>query len=162
MHDSVRDFIAREAPYQLPRVLEIGSYDVNGGVRDLFVHPNKAWGIDIVPGPGVDQVYDGTTIPWNDEDPGNGYWGGIVCCEVYEHVADPVHMTAEIIRVAAPGAIILVTARAPGFAYHNPPDRWRYMPGTLAELFDRHGCRAMEWPDPQVPGVFCRAVKPRA
>lgn len=167
MHDSVREFIAREAPHLIPSVLEVGSLNVNGSIRELLPDQSSAWGIDIVDGPGVDQVYDGVTIPlpmqtpFKDEDgPRLGRWGGVVCCEVFEHVADPIYMAAEIVRVVEPGGIILVTARAPGFGYHNPPDRWRFMPGALSEMFDRLGCRSMEWPDPGPPGWFVRAVRP--
>lgn len=160
MHESVREFIAREAPYLQAPVLEVGSLDVNGTVRDLFPHPSLAWGVDIVAGPGVDQVIDGTTLPLRDAPDQEPRWGAVVACEVFEHVADPVRMADEIVRVLRPGGRVLVTARGVGFAYHNPPDRWRFMPGALAELFDRLGCRSMEWPDPQAPGWFVRAEKP--
>jgi SAM-dependent methyltransferase len=165
MHESVREFIAREAPYIEAPVLDVGSYDVNGTVRDLFPHPQTAWGVDIVPGPGVDEVYDGLTLPLRPYagrtlNPDEDRWGSIVCCEVFEHVANPLGMAAEFCRVVKPGGTILLTARGCGFGYHNPPDRWRYMPGTLCEIFDRLGCRTMEWPDPGPPGFFIRAVTP--
>jgi SAM-dependent methyltransferase len=168
MHDSVRDFIAREAPYLRPAVLEVGAYDVNGGIRDLLPMPTTAYGIDIVAGPGVDEVYDGMILPTQSErrrtmlPPEYPFplWGAVVSTEMFEHVNDPVNMAREMVRVCEPGGRILVTARGPGFAYHNPPDRWRFMPGALAELFDDLGCSVMEWPDPQVPGVFVRAITP--
>lgn len=157
MHDSVREFIAQNAHLLTHPVLEVGSLDVNGSVRDLFPHPSLAVGIDIVPGPGVDIVYDGVTIPLQ---PDGSQWGSVVCCECFEHVADPVHMAAELVRVCRPGGVILLTARGPGFALHNPPDRFRFLQGTLSELLDRHGVRCLEWSDWQAPGAFVRGVKP--
>jgi hypothetical protein len=38
------------------RVLEVGSYDVNGSVRQFFPHPTEYVGVDWRPGPGVDHV----------------------------------------------------------------------------------------------------------
>lgn len=160
MHDSVREFIAQHTPYMNAPVLEVGSCNVNGEVRSLFPHPSLAWGVDIVDGPGVDEVIAGDTLPlMRTPHDGSDLWGGIVCCEVYEHLADPVAMTAEIVRVLRPGGMILITARGPGFAYHNPPDRTRFMPGALSEMLSDRGCQCWETPDPQAPGVFVKARK---
>jgi 23S rRNA G2069 N7-methylase RlmK/C1962 C5-methylase RlmI len=38
------------------RVLEIGSYDVNGGIRHLFRGASDYVGVDLDHGPGVDRV----------------------------------------------------------------------------------------------------------
>ena len=158
MHESVRDFIAQHAHLLTHPVLEVGSCNVNGEVRSLFPHPSLAWGIDIVEGLGVDEVYDGEHIPPNPRAE-DGLWSSLVATEMFEHVADPVAMANEMVRVVRPGGMLLVTARAPGFAFHNPPDRWRFMAGALSELFSNAGCQCWETPDPQCPGVFVKAIK---
>jgi hypothetical protein len=38
------------------RVLEMGSYNVNGSVRDMFALAGRYVGVDLVEGPGVDLV----------------------------------------------------------------------------------------------------------
>lgn len=69
----------------LEHVLEVGSLDVNGGVRDLFTEAGakKYTGIDIRPGPGVDQVLDIRDAPHKF---GLAHFGAIVCLETLEHV----------------------------------------------------------------------------
>lgn len=152
MHESIQAFVAS---YELTGpTLEVGSLYVNGGVRDLCPEPYT--GIDIVDGPGVDQVYDGHQIPFPD-----GQFSTVICVEVFEHCENPCELAAELVRVLAPGGVALVSARGPGFPLHHEPDRWRYMPGALAELFSRHGCVTAEMPDPQEghPGSLVHAVK---
>ena len=48
--------VARKIGPQGKRVLEVGSYDVNGSVRPLFEGAKQYIGIDSRPGPGVDLV----------------------------------------------------------------------------------------------------------
>lgn len=77
MHSQAHDFIA--AIRSRLSILEIGSRDINGGIRDLF----PGWhftGIDSSPGPGVDIVADGGT--WT----GDGHvFDIVICAETFEH-----------------------------------------------------------------------------
>jgi glycosyltransferase involved in cell wall biosynthesis len=83
-HGNQMDFIGRTVaahPFKAgARVLEIGSYDVNGSARKFF--PGTAYtGIDLCPGKAVDIVASGDTF----KDPkGEGY-DVIVCAESFEH-----------------------------------------------------------------------------
>lgn len=149
MHESVRQFIAGQDI--VGPVLEVGSYNVNGTVRDLC--PDDYIGIDIVAGPDVDLIYDGDTIPFHD-----GQFATVLSLEVFEHAKNPNRLAAEIMRVLRPGGTAFITARGVGFPYHNPPDRWRYMEGALSELFAEYG-DVTETPDPHEPGWLVTATK---
>lgn len=141
MHPSVLEWVEAHVDLVVAPVLEVGSYNVNGSVRHLCPVPYT--GIDVVDGPGVDVVYDGGRIPYGDR-----AFPTVICTEVFEHAHRPWLLAAEIVRVLGAGGTAFVSARGNGFAFHNPPDRWRYMPGTLAELFTDLGCSAVEEPDP--------------
>lgn len=165
MHESVDRFIEEqvaELGLADSAVLEVGSLDLNGSIRHHFV--GQYVGLDIVAGPGVDQVYDGEAIPFISSSVPT-----VVCAETLEHAAEFWYLSAEIVRVLAHGGWLLLTTRANGFPDHAVPhedggagpDRWRFMPGALAEMFERFGLvDVQEWPDPQAPGVFLRGRKP--
>lgn len=77
MHSQAYDFIA--AARSRFSILEIGSRDINGGIRDLF----PGWhftGIDTTPGPGVDIVADGGTY-----DVEGRLFDLVICAETFEH-----------------------------------------------------------------------------
>ena len=116
MHAAARDFVASVLPTTTDySVVEVGALDINGGVRDLL--PGSNWyGIDVVPGPGVDEVADGAT--WQPS------WDVdiAVCCEVLEHAenwADIVHNMASWLP---PGGLLILTAAGPGRAPHSAVD----------------------------------------
>lgn len=152
VHESVLAFVAAHREASEPPVLEVGSYNVNGSVRELL--PTPYTGVDVQPGPGVDMVADAGELPFPD-----AAFGTVVSTEMLEHALDPVACIAEMVRVLRPGGLLLVTARGNGFPHHNPPDRWRIMPGTLAEILTSFGCDPIEQGDIQVPGVFVAARK---
>lgn len=152
VHDSVMSWVRERADKLQPPVLEVGAADINGSVRPMC--PTPYVGVDIEFAPGVDVRYDGRHLPAEDKSVAT-----VICTEVFEHCEDPVRLAAEIVRVLQPGGIALVTARGPGFQFHNPPDRWRFMPGALSELFTNHGCTAVEEEDPQVSGRFVEVVR---
>lgn len=113
MHDAARSYVSRFATNQPITVVEIGSLNVNGQVRDFF--PNATYtGIDIVDGAGVDRVADGATYtPRRKADL-------VVCCEVFEHTPDWREIVWNVhAAILKPGGRFVVTAAGPGREPHS-------------------------------------------
>lgn len=162
MHDSVLEWTAKTlmcADVTGRTVLEVGSYDVNGSVRPIVMahHPASYLGIDIEPGPGVDEVCE-----LADAARRFGQFDLVICTEVLEHVADWRGSALTLSSLVAPGGALLITTRGPGFPYHPYPiDTWRYTVEAMGLILEACGLnvRVLE-PDPQAPGVFALAAKP--
>ena len=60
-------------------VLDVGSYDVGGSIRDLF-NKNNYTGVDIIEGPNVDLVINGSQL-----DKLNKKYDIVISCECFEH-----------------------------------------------------------------------------
>lgn len=119
MHDEAREFVETVARgRQFHRVVEFGSRDINGGVRDLFDATDYI-GLDIAPGPGVDVVAD--AADWSTRKKVDA----VVCCEVLEHTGRWREIVANAARILAPGSTLIVTAacdpRAPHSAHDGRP-----------------------------------------
>ena len=106
MHDEAYRYVARtlaERSLAPRRVLEIGSYNVNGSVRPLFWSADTYVGIDLRPGLGVDRVgraadYDATGFDL------------VVCCETLEHDPEPAMTIDAAWRALKPGGHVILTA----------------------------------------------------
>lgn len=85
-------------------VIEIGSYNVNGSIRDLFPEAEYT-GIDVRTGRDVDVVADGATYKHPE------LVRAVVCCEVLEHAknADAIIRNAYKL-LKSPGVFILTAA----------------------------------------------------
>ena len=95
-------------------VCELGSRDVNGTVRGLFLGWHYV-GVDVRPGPGVDVVADAA-----DWDGGGQRFDAVVCCEVFEHCPDRWRaVVANAFRLLTPGGWFACTAAGPGRAPHS-------------------------------------------
>ena len=82
MHDSAFNFYKKELNDLEPKkVLEFGSYNINGSVRDAYPQALSWWGIDIAEGSGVDEVADATT--WKSLEK----FDIVICAEAFEHSA---------------------------------------------------------------------------
>lgn len=105
MHQQVLDWIGLEASALPPGVdvLEIGSLDINGTVRPLFAGAGSFHGIDLVPGPGVDEVADGAV--WH---PPRSY-DVVLCAEVLEHAPRWPDVVGTMWRACRPGGTLLIT-----------------------------------------------------
>lgn len=80
MHDAAFQFYKSQLENLPPlHVLEFGSYNINGSVRDAYPQAASWWGIDIAAGNGVDEVADATE--WQS----NKRFDIVICAEAFEH-----------------------------------------------------------------------------
>ncbi len=141
------------------RVLEVGAYDVNGSVRTIAVRqlPAEYVGVDVVPGPGVDRLVAAEQVLATY---GHGRFDAVLSTEMLEHVVDWRAVVANLKGVLAPGGVLLITTRSPGFGYHpHPVDTWRYTQADMEAIFADFAIEMLE-SDPTMPGVFLLARKP--
>lgn len=113
MHSEAYYFVKACRPESPGAVLEIGSRNINGEVRQLFGAATKYVGLDIVDGPGVDVVADASTF-----DPGRRF-NTVVCCEVLEHAPVWREIIANIGRLLLPGGSMILTCAGPGRKPHG-------------------------------------------
>lgn len=121
MHQQVADWVAAEAVLDTgrcpsPSVLEIGSLDINGSVRAAFPHAASYHGVDLVAGPGVDEVAD--AADWR---PPRAY-DVVVCAEVLEHAPRWEAVLRTCWDALAPGGLLLMTCATEGRAPHSAID----------------------------------------
>lgn len=117
MHDAVRQWVADKVAVRGPfvSVLEVGSRNVNGGVRDLFGDCVYE-GVDLEPGDGVDYVCDATLgLP-------EGPYDCVVSCEVFEHAERWELILGHAAKALMPGGVLIVTAAGPGRPEHSAVD----------------------------------------
>lgn len=121
MHLDAWLYVAQFGTDEPVDVIEFGALDINGGVRDLF--PFARWhGIDVVPGPGVDEVADAAT--WTGE-PADL----VICCEVFEHTAAWPAIVANAAWHCKEGGRVVFTAAGPSRAPHSAVDGGQVRPG---------------------------------
>jgi len=128
MHKSAyisgRKFFERYVASSSSSILEIGSYDVNGTLRD-FQPKGSTWlGVDLETGPGVDLVIENTSdLPFTDES-----FDYVVASSVFEH--DPIFWKtfAEMIRVLKSGGCIYINSPSNGMVHRYPIDVYRFYP----------------------------------
>lgn len=101
------------------KVLDVGSLNITGCVRDLF---DDYTGLDMKAGENVDIVANAHDLPFENET------FDVVCClEMLEHDSNFYQTIDEIYRVLKPGGYLLLTARANGYELHDfPHDYWRF------------------------------------
>lgn len=144
-------------------VLDVGSYDVNGTARSVIapLGPASYTGVDMTPGPGVDEVVDVVKLAeWVGED----RYDIVVSTEMLEHVRDWPASLRNLLEVVVDDGLLVLTTRAPGFPYHPfPGDHWRYPPEVMRALLVAAGFEVLDCrpdPDPSAPGVCAVARRP--
>lgn len=114
--------------------LELGSRDVNGGVRDLFADHT---GLDNLAGPGVDIVADAAT--WL---PPRRY-SCVVCCEVFEHTPLWPAIVATAYRALEDDGTLILTMAGPGREPHSAIDGLWLKPGEHYQNIEPDDLRAV-------------------
>ena len=94
-------------------VLEIGSYDVNGSIRNLFPSENYT-GVDLTDGPGVDIVCSGDKV-----DLKNNSVDVVISCEVFEHAEEWNKIFDNMYRMLKPGGLLIMTCASTGRLEHG-------------------------------------------
>ncbi len=135
-------------------VLEIGSLNINGGVRELFDPACRYIGIDVIEGPGVDVVYPAGAADWLMKN--YLFFTTVISTEALEH--DPHwRMTIKVaVRTLTPKGLICFTCATTGrhehgTITHSPKDA----PGSgdyYLNLTEQHVRSAL----PNLNDVFAR------
>jgi SAM-dependent methyltransferase len=150
---SPRDVSAR-------KVLEVGSLNVNGSLRRTVedLGPSSYLGVDLVAGPGVDDVCDVLSLRdrFGDES-----FDVVISTEALEHIREWRGAISNMKRVLRPGGILLLTTRSRGFPYHGyPHDFWRFEPSDMEAIFGDFLIEIIQT-DSWAPGVFVKCRKPQ-
>ena len=140
-------------------VLEVGALDVNGSLRPHVesLGPARYVGVDIAPGPRVDEVVDASDLI---DHFGTGSFDLVITTEMLEHIRDWRVVVHNLKGVLAPGGHLVVTTRSIGFPYHGfPHDFWRYEPTDMQAIFADLEIQSLErdWP---LPGCSCWPASP--
>lgn len=166
MRDNVRAIvrIAAETLALDGPVYEFGSYQVDDqiGLADLrsCFRGRQFIGCDMRPGPGVDRVEDLGHLSLADDAART-----IVCVETLEHVFAVQRAVDEMLRVLAPGGVIVVTTPFDFRLHDYPSDYWRLTPACLSRLLAPLAAGLVGWQglesDPHtVFAVACKAPVP--
>jgi SAM-dependent methyltransferase len=114
------------------RLLEIGSYDVNGSVRRVFDGVRDYVGVDLTEGAGVDLVAYGHEV-----DEPDGSFDAVISGECFEHDPHWRETFANMCRLARPGGIVAFTCASSGRPEHGTRRTdGRDSPGTQAAGLD--------------------------
>jgi SAM-dependent methyltransferase len=138
MVQGIIEFVKRNLTADMVRggnVLEIGSLNVNGSVREYVesLGPKSYTGIDLQAGPGVDLV-----MPVNDciNRFGCYQFDVVLCLCTLEHIEDWREAVRQMTTVLRLRGKLVFAAPAPGFPYHPyPKDYWRFTEYDIMHAF---------------------------
>jgi len=119
-------------------IVEIGSQDVNGGIRGVLGARNRYTGVDFVAAAGVDVVLeDPYQLPFPDD-----HVDVVVSSSCFEHAEFFWLSFLEAIRILRPGGLLYLNAPSNGPVHGYPVDCWRFYPDSgkaLARWAVRNG-----------------------
>lgn len=117
-HTAQNDFF-RSVREQFPdnfkwsNVIEIGSLDINGSVRDLFEYCNYV-GLDLGPGPAVDFAVQGQDAKYRDDS-----FDTAISAECFEHNPYWKETFVNMVRMTKPGGLVTFTCAGEGRPEHG-------------------------------------------
>ncbi|MEO8081691.1 MAG: class I SAM-dependent methyltransferase [Caldimonas sp.] len=101
------------ASFKGARVLEVGSLDINGSVRELFEDCDYT-GVDLELGPGVDLACQGQLVEFP-----SGHFDTVISAECLEHNPFWRETVANMLRMTRPGGLVLVSCATTGRLEHG-------------------------------------------
>lgn len=122
------------------RILEVGSYDVNGSMRSIFGNASRYVGVDLTEGPGVDIVSFGHEL----EEP-DGSFDAVFSGECFEHDPHWRDTFTKMVRLTSDGGLVAFTCASKGRPEHGTRRTGAAdSPGTQAAGLDHYRNLAQE------------------
>lgn len=122
------------------KILEVGSLNVNGCLRDAAEPTTHYIGLDLEEGPGVDFVITpGTDFPVEDDS-----FDLVMASSVFEHDSRFWDTFVRMCRAARPGGHIYVNAPSNGTVHRYPRDCWRFYPDAGLALAEHARSEGLE------------------
>jgi GT2 family glycosyltransferase/SAM-dependent methyltransferase len=111
-------------------IVDVGSQDVNGSLRDVSPNNAKYIGVDFVSGKNVDIILnDPYKLPFE-----NGSVDVVVCSSVFEHSQFFWVLFLEIMRILKPDGLFYLNVPSNGYIHRYPVDCWRFYPDSALAL----------------------------
>ena len=157
--DAARRMRRHRSAYTPGRVLELGAYNVNGTIRDVFQHDATEYvGVDGCPGPCVDEVVDGESLIARF---GLGSFDTVLCFETLEHVVFPWLVVEQLKGVLRPGGMLWVSTPTFEFPLHRYPlDCYRFGTDAYERWLFKDFVAADVLLIPNVPVIIGAGSKP--
>lgn len=149
MHRSAKQnaikFAQKYINMENPSILDVGSYDVNGNLRDAFPANSTYTGLDMENGPNVDYLMSPDyRFPFNNEE-----FDFIVSSSCFEHCDFFWLVFLEMVRCLRKGGYIYINAPSAGAYHAYPKDYYRFYKDTGEALtkwanYNGYSCRLAE------------------
>jgi SAM-dependent methyltransferase len=108
------------------KIVDIGSQDVNGSLREFATSNHEYIGVDFVEGKGVDVIIsDPYALPFGD-----GSVDAVVCSSCFEHSEFFWLLFVEILRILKPAGVLYLNVPSNGAFHRYPVDCWRFYPDS--------------------------------
>jgi 2-polyprenyl-3-methyl-5-hydroxy-6-metoxy-1,4-benzoquinol methylase len=121
VHQHILDFAKKHRGRITGRVIDVGSYEVNGGLRSVLP---ITLGVDMAPGPGVDQVCNvGDLISTF----GAESFDSVCSADALEHMEDWDSALTNMWTILKTGGVFLITMANPKKGFHGYPSDYHRM-----------------------------------
>jgi GT2 family glycosyltransferase/2-polyprenyl-3-methyl-5-hydroxy-6-metoxy-1,4-benzoquinol methylase len=138
-----RDLVEKHFQNDKIRILDVGSYGVNGTYKEIFSDTNRFnyLGLDVTPGPNVDYV---PQEPYCWPELENESFDVIISGQAFEHIEFPWLIVEEMSKKLKKNGLICIVAPSRGPEHKYPVDCWRYYPDGFRALAKWVGLEVLE------------------
>jgi GT2 family glycosyltransferase/2-polyprenyl-3-methyl-5-hydroxy-6-metoxy-1,4-benzoquinol methylase/Tfp pilus assembly protein PilF len=128
-----RELVEKNYPQSGIRILDVGSYGVNGTYKEIFSDTVRYHytGLDVSAGPNVDYV---PADPYNWPELTDESFDVIISGQAFEHIEHPWLIMEEMSRVLKRNGLVCIVAPSRGPEHKYPVDCWRYYPDGFRAL----------------------------
>jgi SAM-dependent methyltransferase len=159
VHGFIREILSAHPQFrQGCRVLDVGSYNINGSTREDFTE-GEYIGVDWREGPGVDVVALAHELEFPD-----GHFDVVLSTETLEHDFYWRETLAAMYRLLRPGGLFLLTVASFNFPVHHPECSSRpgyyhnLMPAELLPVLQGLGLEQVGYKE-EDDGVFYAGIR---